>query len=133
MTDSPSALSTGLGAASSALRLDAYAITLSILCLIHCLAPIFIPLSLLPLLSELFEEEIAHRVLAVMALPASAFVLLRAPRPIRPAAFVPLAVLGSVSLLGGAFVGALERCETALTVAGAVALAAAHGLRLCVR
>ena len=132
MTDSPSALSTGLGAAASALRLDAYAITLSTLCLRHCLAPIFIPLSL-PLLGELFEEQITHRVLVVMALPASVFVLLRAPRPIRPAAFVPLTVLGSMSLLGGAFVDALERCETALTVAGAVALAAAHGLRLCVR
>lgn len=132
MTDSPSALSTGLGAAASALRLDAYAITLSILCLIHCLAPIFIPLSL-PLLSELFEEQITHRVLVIMALPASVFVLLRAPRPIRPAAFIPLAVLGSVSLLGGAFIDALERCETALTVAGAAALAAAHALRLCVR
>lgn len=132
MTDSPSALSAGLGAATSALRLDAYAITLSALCLVHCLAPIFIPLSV-PLLSELFEEEIAHRALAVLALPASAFVLLRAPRPIRPAAFVPLATLGSVALLGGAFVEALARYETALTVAGAVSLAVAHGLRLRVR
>lgn len=131
MTDSPSALSAGLGAASSALRLDAYAIALSALCLVHCLAPIFIPLSV-PLLSELFEEEIAHRALVVLALPASAFILLRA-RPIRPAAFVPLVALGSVALLGGAFVEALARYETALTVAGSVSLAVAHGLRLWVR
>ncbi len=106
-------------------RLDLYAATLSALCLIHCLA---LPLlaSLLPLAGQLSENELIHRVLALLAAPATLWIgwKSRLNRALRP--FIVAALPGLGLLLAGAFVHALEAHEQAVTVAGAVLLATAH-------
>jgi len=111
---------------SSAIALDASALLVSGLCLLHCLAlPLLVALS--PLFGLWAEQEWVHGVLAAVAVPVTATALWRAqrrrPLPIR---WVLLAGCGLASLLLGAAGWPWANIETPATVAGALSLATVH-------
>lgn len=108
-------------------RLDRWAIGLSALCLVHCLA---IPATLLVL--PLFAHELishqswVHWLLLVLALPLSAFALLRGYRRHR---YLPVVIAGgigiSIMFVGVAHIAGVE-LELPLSMAGALCLVYAH-------
>lgn len=107
--------------------LDGAAIGASLLCLIHCIGlPILF--ALLPALATvgLPSSEWLHLVLLLTAIPVSALALVGGWRA--HGAVVPM-LLGTVGLAGlaaGLALGSVPAAETALTVAGSLALAMAH-------
>lgn len=110
---------------SSAL-FDASAITLSGLCLLHCLA---LPLlaAALPLFGAWAEQEWVHMALALMAVPLTSLAFWQAHRmrPL-PLALRLLAFAGLAGLLAGAVGWPREAWETPITVSGSLMLVAAH-------
>ena len=116
-------------------RLDLYAVGLSTLCVLHCVAlPVLV--ALMPMVGQAAENELVHRVLAVAAVPVSLRVIWKT-RPLSDnRLFVGAALLGLGLLLLGAFMEALSAYEEPITVAGGVLLASAHiwhWLRRCGR
>ena len=105
--------------------IDASAITMSGLCLVHCLA---LPLmaALLPLAGVAAEAEWLHKVFVAVAIPLSGFAVLRGATGRGRAGFVILATSGLALLVSAAFVEALHDIETPLTVSGALLLVGAH-------
>ncbi|KQM41363.1 MerC domain-containing protein [Sphingomonas sp. Leaf10] len=107
--------------------LDGAAIGASLLCLIHCIGlPILF--ALLPALATLGlpSSEGLHLILLLTAIPISALALVGGWRA--HGAIVPL-LLGAAGLAGlsaGLAFGSIPGAETALTVAGSLALASAH-------
>ncbi|KQM18532.1 hypothetical protein ASE73_06700 [Sphingomonas sp. Leaf24] len=107
--------------------LDSAAIGASLLCLIHCIGlPILF--ALLPALATigLPSSEWLHLALLLTAIPISGLALVGGWRA--HGAVVPL-LLGGVGLAGlaaGLVFGSMPGAETALTVAGSLALAMAH-------
>ncbi|MDE0361990.1 MAG: MerC domain-containing protein [Rhodospirillaceae bacterium] len=110
---------------SPAARLDLYAVGLSTLCVLHCIAlPLFV--SLMPVLALAAESEVVHRLLVVAAVPVSLRVIWRA-WPVRGnKLFVAAAVVGLVLLLLAAFVEAAAPYEEPITVTGGALLGSAH-------
>ncbi len=105
--------------------LDVYAMTLSTLCLLHCIGtPVL--LLLLPVLASWIGDHWVHQGLVLLAAPAT-LLIVRAAGP--RGQLVWLAVSGLTLLVLAAFVPPLEPWETPITVAGSVALAGAHGWR----
>lgn len=100
--------------------LDASAISLSGLCMAHCLVlPLVAAFS--PLLAAWAEAEWVHAAVVLMAAPLSALALWR--RGQRPA--VILLALGGLSLMGLGLWPFHDQ-ETPLTVGGSLLLASAH-------
>lgn len=107
--------------------LDRWAIGLSALCLVHCLA---IPLTLLvlPLFAHdlISHQSAVHWILLVLALPLSAFALIRGYRRHR---YVPVIIAGIVGI-GTMFVGVAHLAgiqgELPLSILGALCLVYAH-------
>ena len=114
-----------MAATSRAGAIDASAITLSGLCLIHCLALPFMA-ALLPLAGVVAEAEWVHKAFVLAALPLSGFAIVRGWNGGAGAVFILLAISGLALLIAGAFVEALHDHETRLTVIGALLLASAH-------
>ncbi|MEL7547841.1 MAG: MerC domain-containing protein [Pseudomonadota bacterium] len=104
---------------------DASAISLSALCVIHCLA-LPVMAAFLPVLGVIGDIEWVHKALVVLALPITGYALFQVSREDTSMAFALLAIPGLSFLLAGAFVESLHDHETLLTVAGASMLAAAH-------
>ena len=105
--------------------LDLSGISLSGLCLVHCLAmPILA--AALPVLAVFSEAEWLHKAFVLLALPVAAIaaITLRAGRD--KVGILALLVAGLSLLVTGAFVEPLHDHETSLTVAGAICLASAH-------
>lgn len=107
--------------------LDRTAVTLSALCIIHC---VMLPLVAtgLPLLGLVAESEWVHRSFVILAVPISAYVFLK-PRPANQGSLLLLRLLvavGILLLILGAFVEALHDHEVILTVIGACMVATAH-------
>ncbi|WP_434212742.1 MerC domain-containing protein [[Pseudomonas] boreopolis] len=105
---------------------DASAMTLSGLCLLHCLA---LPLlaSLLPLFGAWSEAEWVHMAFAGVALPISGYALWRAHRRrALPPGLWAMATAGLAGLLLGALGWPAHALETPLTVAGSTLVAGAH-------
>ncbi len=111
---------------SKAYKFDITAITLSGLCLTHCLLlPILV--SSLPLLSVLSEAEWIHQLLVVSAIPVSLSAFAKSHgQSFKATLPAIMACLGIGFLMSGAFVEALHDMERALTVIGALTLATAH-------
>ena len=108
-----------------AAAIDGTAITLSGLCLLHCLA---LPLlsTALPIVGIWAEAEWLHKTFVVAALPFS-LLALTSNRITWPAGL--MIVCGFGLLVSGAFVEAWHDYETQLTVLGVILLAAGHALR----
>ncbi len=109
-------------------RADAAAISLSGLCLIHCLV---LPLlaAFVPVLGVYAEMEWVHKGLVIAAAPISLFALTRTEPGGGRIGFGVLMALGLGLLVTGAFVEALHDYEVQLTVAGALTLSIAHLFR----
>lgn len=107
--------------------LDAGAITLSTLCLLHCLA---LPLlaAALPLFGVWAQAEWVHIVFVGIAAPLTGFALWRAHRqqPLPPAALVSAAAGLTLLLMGALGWWPGHAAETPLTVAGSLLLASTH-------
>ncbi|MDG2243738.1 MAG: MerC domain-containing protein [Rhodospirillaceae bacterium] len=117
-----------MNTSASTLRLDASAIGLSGLCLIHCLAlPVLTAVS--PIAGVLAEAEWIHKLLVVLALPVSGLVIWTNLNTERNILFIGCVAAGLALLLGAAFIEALQDFEAPLTVAGAGLLSFAHGYR----
>ena len=107
--------------------LDGAAVTLSALCLVHCLA---LPLVVagLPFLTQ-FSEGHLHAQVLVVVLPLSLFALGIGFRRHRDARIVALGILGMALLVIGATV-AHDRlgvtADRAFTITGSLTLAIAH-------
>ena len=110
---------------SPAARLDLYAVGLSTLCLLHCVAlPLLV--ALLPAVAQAAENELVHRVLVVAAVPVSLRVIWKT-RPVNAnRLFVGAALTGLGLLLLAAFIEAVSPYEEPITVAGAALLGSAH-------
>jgi hypothetical protein len=113
------------GRSSGAAVIDVSAITLSGLCVVHCLA---LPLlaAFLPLAGAWSEAEWVHKAFVALALPLSGFAIVRRLSGPDWKVFVGLAVAGLILLIAAAFMEALHEYETPLTVTGALMLASAH-------
>lgn len=108
-----------------AAAIDASAVTLSGLCLIHCMA---LPLlaAFLPVAGVFADAEWVHKAFVAAALPVSGFAIVRSWKSRGGTGFTMLAILGLTLLVSAAFVPALHPFETPLTVAGALLLGSAH-------
>lgn len=104
--------------------LDGSAMSLSGLCLVHCLAlPVLA--ALLPALGPWTHAEWVHVAIVLFAAPIAAFALARPVHGERPPrALTALGGLGVALLALGAF--GSPAIETPVTVAGSLCLAAAH-------
>lgn len=105
--------------------LDASAITLSGLCLVHCLALPALAVAL-PLAGLWAEQEWVHQIFALSALPITVFAMTRPFHEGARTSFILLAGSGLALLIGAAFIEGLHDLETPLTVVGALLLATAH-------
>ncbi len=115
-------------AAASSTVLDASAISVSGLCLIHCLA---LPLLsvILPMAGTLGESELLHRIFVLMAVPITATAIVQDRASGGGSVFAAVAVIALSILLAAAFVERLHDAETVLTTVGASLLALAHVYR----
>ena len=118
-----------------AARLNLYAVGLSTLCLLHCVAlPVLV--AAMPVAAQAAESELVHQILVLVAVPVSLRVIWKT-RPVKGnALFVGAALAGLGMLLLAAFVEAVSAYEERVTIAGAVLLGSAHiwhWLRRCGR
>lgn len=104
--------------------LDGLAMSLSGLCLVHCLALPVLALGL-PILGIFAEAEWVHWLLVGLAAPVSMLALLGASAH-RSWGLVAVALIGLCLLLAGAAGWPDHDWETALTVAGGLVLASVH-------
>lgn len=107
--------------------LDGAAIGASLLCLIHCIGlPILF--ALLPALASigLPSSEWLHLLLLLTAIPVSALALVGGWRAHGRVVPMLLGALGLSGLAAGLAFDSVPGAETALTVAGSLALAMAH-------
>ncbi|MDB5429599.1 MAG: hypothetical protein JWP35_715 [Caulobacter sp.] len=111
---------------ASARLFDASAISLSGLCLIHCLALPVVAL-FLPALAVWSHAEWVHGVFVAFAIPITTAALWRAARSHGlPLGVILLATPGLLCLLAGALEWPRAQWETPITVAGSLMLASAH-------
>lgn len=114
---------------ASVLRLqsfDSVAISLSGLCLVHCLALPVLAVAL-PFLGVFADAEWVHWLFVALAIPASALALLASAAP-RSWLLMIGAALGLGLLIGGAAGFPTHDLETLLTVSGGLLLATIHAL-----
>ncbi|ACT57806.1 MerC domain-containing protein [Hirschia baltica] len=109
-------------------RLDAVAIGLSGVCVIHCLAlPVLV--AFMPVFSQFSEAEWVHKFLVLLALPISGFAIFRSSSQPSKALFITLVSVGGLLLFSGAFIEAFHQIEVVLTLLGALTLSLAHLIR----
>ena len=111
-----------------AAAIDAPAISLSILCLIHCLA-LPVMSAFLPLAGVFAEIEWIHKALVLIAIPVTGLALTYHRKTRAHFLFAAPALLGLSLLFIAAFVERFEAHETLLTTIGATMLAFAHTWR----
>ncbi|MEL7023819.1 MAG: MerC domain-containing protein [Pseudomonadota bacterium] len=106
---------------------DVYAASAAMLCLVHCVAG---TVALLMSLSLPFlENELFHKALVVLTVPATLYVMVAEWRAGNPTMSV-IAIVGIVLLTAGAFYPPFESVETPVTVAGSLLVATVHLRRL---
>jgi len=104
---------------------DLFATALSALCLVHCLA---LPLLMSALAVSLpfAENEAIHKVLVLLAAPATIWVMRQSRSMANQRAFRAVAGLALALLFASAFLEPLESVEEPVTIAGALLLGSAH-------
>lgn len=109
--------------------IDVSAVTVSGLCLVHCLA---LPLTtaFLPVAGVFAEAEWVHKAFVAAALPPTGLALRRAWVSRSGKTFAVLALTGLFLLVSAAFIPALHDRATVLTVTGALILGSSHAWRL---
>ena len=108
---------------------DKIAMTLSMICVIHCF---FVPSFLIigaGYLSLTIDNEFVHKAIVLLAIPISIFALAIGYRNHKTSSFIPMAVFGLLMLilavvLGESVLG--ETGERIFTLFGSAALAYAH-------
>ncbi|MEN7535624.1 MerC domain-containing protein [Aurantiacibacter flavus] len=112
--------------AATAHWLDGLAISLSAVCVVHCLAlPMII--AMLPALSQwLHLPEALHLWLFACAIPVSITVLGKAAHRHLAARGTLLLGVSGLALMGGALLARTDALETLTTLGGAALLASAH-------
>ena len=92
-------------------RLDLYAVGLSTLCLLHCLAlPVLV--ALMPMAAQAAESELVHRALVVAAVPVSLWVIWKT-RPVRSRSPLPAVRSCALRIFGTGCDGAAGVASTA--------------------
>lgn len=105
-------------------RLDLYAVGLSILCLLHCLAlPLLVTIA--PFVAQTAKSELVHRILVVAAVPVSLCAIWKTGAVRGNRLFVAAALAG-LALLLAAFIEAASAYEEPITVVGGMVLGSAH-------
>ena len=107
---------------------DISAVSLSGLCMLHCLA-LPLVLSVLPATMHSLQSEIIHQVLVALAAPLAVSAAWAVRRQKQAGMIISLLSLGVLGLTLGAFVEPLHDFETILTVSGAFFLSVGHILR----
>lgn len=108
---------------------DMAGVSLSVACLLHCLA-LPVVAAFLPVLGLAGDAWWTHWAFVALAAPLSAWTLAWPPRgSLRPAPLA-FAALGLSALVLGAAEWPSHELETPMTVAGALMLSAAHGINL---
>jgi hypothetical protein len=108
--------------------LERLAFSAALLCLIHCLA-LPVALAVLPMLSKILAlPETLHLWLLCLAVPASTLALVSGGVGRKKRVPLLLGGAGLALLAAGAILFGATAAETPATVAGSLALAAAHGL-----
>ena len=104
---------------------DRTGLTLSLLCVIHCL---FLPTlgTALPIIGVWSEVEWIHKALVLLAVPVGISLITTKAQPL----IRFFALLGLGLLFSGAFLEVFHDFETIITVMGALMLGFAHMLRL---
>ena len=115
---------------------DKAAISLSALCVLHCLA-LPVALTLYPAVAATgLQDEWVHRLMLVSVIPISMYALTLGCRQHRSARVIILGLLGILCLVASVAVGHRllgEGGETVLTLVGALLVAISHvvNFRLC--
>ena len=108
---------------------DKIAMTLSVICVIHCFfVPSFLILSA-GYLSLTIDNEFVHKAIVLFAIPISVFALSTGYKNHKTASFIPLAIFGLSLLILAVVLGEsilTETGEQILTLLGSISLAYAH-------
>lgn len=115
---------------------DKIAISLSMLCAIHCFATPMLMVLLPSIAGLLIEPELLHMWLAIGVLPISAFALTLGCKKHRKFRVLTLGVIGLAFMLVAVASGSLglgESFEKTFTLLGAILISSAHfwNYRLC--
>ena len=108
---------------------DKIAMTLSIICVVHCF---FVPSFLIlgaGYLSFAIDNEFVHKLIVLLAIPISIFALSIGYKNHKTTSFMPIAIFGLVLLILAVVLGASvlgEAGEKMLTLPGSISLAYAH-------
>ena len=108
---------------------DKIAMTLSIICVVHCF---FVPSFLIlgaGYLSFAIDNEFVHKLIVLLAIPISIFALSIGYKNHKTTSFMPMAIFGLVLLILAVVLGASvlgEAGEKMLTLLGSISLAYAH-------
>lgn len=106
-------------------HLDFIAVGISALCVIHCVVlPLLV--SIMPVIAQAAENELAHKLIVVAAVPVSLRVIWKSLPLERNKLFVGVVLAGLLLLLLAAFIEAMETYEQPVTIAGALLLSSAH-------
>jgi len=104
--------------------LDITSMSLSGLCVVHCLALPFL-VAALPFLGVFTRSEWVHQALILIAAPLTGLAFWRIKAWTRPELAI-LMILGVLLLAAAAFIPGLEAYEVVISVSGALCLASAH-------
>lgn len=104
--------------------LDLASMGLSGLCVVHCVALPFL-VAALPFLGVFSQNDLVHQVLIGIAAPLSALALWRSGGWRKPMVVAPM-IIGLLMLAAAAFIPDFEPVEAAMSVVGALLVAAGH-------
>lgn len=111
------------------LTIDKFAMTLSLACVVHCFfVPSFIILTS-GFLALSLDNELVHKLIVLMAVPASIFSLTVGYRHHNTISFLPIGILGLLMLIVAVVLGAGilgEFSEKGLTLSGSILVAYSH-------
>ena len=107
---------------------DRVAVALSLLCIVHCVALPIVAVAL-PFLSVVSEAEWVHWAFALLAVLASATVVVMSPSARTPGFLFP-AMMGAALVVSGLFAEGFGVEEALPTISGGILLAFAHWRRL---